>query len=153
HSGQPLPQSLPQPVQLYAGDKPAPAAPDGRPAFRLTCANKTTNFKLRAISFYSSKAASVHSVDPRTDAPYGDVSITLQKKDLGGNWVAATDLEATRTLVDFEPAYAYEVIGGWIDIPTALKEGTTDQWFLSCVGLPDIPQVAVDFVSEVNLEA
>jgi hypothetical protein len=37
-----------------------------------------------------------------------------------------------------------------------LRDGTTNQWFISAVGVPDYPPVffgQVDFVSEVNLEA
>lgn len=133
-----------------------PRADDGRLTIRVTTAKKTKNFKLRAVSFYSSKANSQRSFNPIADADYGDVTLTLKKWDSGtSTWVAATDSDATKTIVDWDPTYAYEIIGGWVDLPSDLKDGTTDAWFLACVGVPDyaVYGLAVDFVSEVNLEA
>jgi hypothetical protein len=135
-----------------------PRAKDGRPTIRTSYANRTTNFKLRPITFYTSTPGSIHNVNPVTDADYGDATMALYKK-VDGAWVAATDpAEATKTVVDIEPHYNFEIIGGFVDIPSALGGGTTDAWYLSAIGVPDYGAGApfygsVDFVPEVNLEA
>lgn len=145
--------SKPQ-AQLYLGDQSVSGTTDGRIEVRVTAAKKTSKFKLRFITFYTSKANSQESGNPITGQPHGDVTLTLQKWS-GTTWVAATDADAERTVVDWDPLYSFEIIGGWADIPTALKDGTTDAWSLSCVAAPDyaIYGLAVDFVSDVNLEA
>lgn len=135
-----------------------PRAADGRMTVVTTTAKRTKSFKLRAVTIYTAKDISgVHSVNPLTDASYGDVTVHLYKPAEGNNagWTAATDVDATMTVIDWDPLYAYEVIGGWVDIPNDLRTSFTNQWYLSCVGLPDYAQygIAVDFVSEVNLEA
>ena len=130
-----------------------PRASDGRLTVRQTTANRTTNFKLRAVSFFTSTSGSVHNVNPITDADYGDVTMVLY--DAAG---APTSVQANavKTVIDFEPTYNYEVIGGFIDLPSALKDGTTNQWFIAAIGVPDYPPAyygQVDFVNEANLEA
>ena len=131
-----------------------PRAADGRITICSTTAKRTKNFKLRSVWFYSSRAGSARSGNPITDAEYGDVSLSLWKK-VNNAWVTATDADATKTVIDWDPTYAYEIIGGWIDLPTALRDGVTDEWFIACVGVPDYAAygLAVDFVSDVNLEA
>jgi hypothetical protein len=127
----------------------------GRLEVCVTYTKRTKDFNLRAISFYTSKAGSVHTVNPVTDADFGDTTLSLWKKT-EGVWVAATDTDAEKTVIDFDPTYSYEVIGGLIDIPNSLRGGTTDQWYVSSIGAPDYtPQYLgqVPFVSEVNIEA
>jgi hypothetical protein len=99
----------------------------------------------------------MHNVDPVTDADYGDVTLTLLKLS-GNDWVAATDGDATKTVIDFEPHYNYENIGGFADLPSDLFGGTTNQWFVSAIGVPAYGAGApfygsVPFINEVNLEA
>jgi hypothetical protein len=130
-----------------------PRASDGRLTVRQSTANRMLNFKLRAISFVTASTTGLHNVSPITDADYGDVAVKLY--DAAGALTTNESL-AVKTVVDFEPTYDYEVIGGFIDLPSSLKDGTTNQWFISAVGVPDYPPVffgQVDFVNEVNLEA
>lgn len=132
-----------------------PRSLDGRPSIRLTATNKTKNFKLRCISFYTATISpGPVSKNPIDCSNYGDVTVTLQKWN-GSEMVSAEPADATKTIIDWDPLYAYEIIGGWVDLPTDLKDGTTNAWWLGCVGLPDYAAygIAVDFVSMVNLEA
>lgn len=161
HSGERLPDSPQLMAFAKADGTPAPAAPDGRPDIRVTTAKRTTNFNLRAMSFTTSKANSIHNINPVTDADWGDFTMALKKWDAtenggAGGWVTATDDDAEKTVLDWEPHYNFEIIGGYLDLPTALKDGTTDQWFLACIGVPDYAPAyggQVPYISEINLEA
>lgn len=133
-----------------------PKAKDGRPATRQTTANRTTNFNLRVFSFYTARSGSVHNVNPVTDTDWGD--IVYKMYDASGSLVTDPTLSgsAVKTIIDWEPHYNYEIIGGYMDIPSVLKDGSTDQWFLSGIGVPDLPAYmygSVPYISEVNLEA
>lgn len=140
-----------------------PRTKDGRVQIKTSTANRTTNFNLRVISFYTAKKDSLHNVNPVTDHDYGDATLIFQKWDPtantnAGGWIAAADdgNDATRTLVDWEPHYNYEIIGGYVDVHPSLLDGTTDAWFLSVIGVPDLPANyggQVSYISEVNLEA
>ena len=131
--------------------------PDGRLDVRITAANKGRIFKLRVISFYTATAApGPRSRNPINCQDYGDVSVTLQKWDAEqGAMVASEPADATKTIIDWDPLYEYEIIGGWLDIPPDLLGGGTDQWYLGCIALPDYAAygMAIDYVSELNLEA
>jgi hypothetical protein len=143
-------------ILALASTKPVQTA-DGRLAIRNTTANRTQNFKLRAVTFYSADhSGSIHNVSPVTGLDYGDISVKVYAAD--GSLLGPTDdmALATKTVLDFEPTYSYEIIGGYADLPDDLKGGTTDQWYLSAIGVPDYPPAffgQIDFISEVNLEA
>jgi hypothetical protein len=136
--------------------EPARSA-DGRQIIRVTTANQAKNFKLRAVWFYSAKLNSAKSDNPLTGSPYGDVELKLW--DSEGDEITAQENEvnAVKTTLDFVPTYTYEVIGGWVKVPPTIIDGTTDEWFISVVALPDYieynPSPSIDFVSRVNLEA
>jgi hypothetical protein len=136
---------------------PAPTAPDGRPIFVGSTAKRTTNFRVRAMSFYSARLADgLHNVNPLTDSDYGDATITL--KDAQGNVVSDPDQLETvvRTVLDWEPHYNYEIISGRIDIPSDLRDGMTDLWYVSAIGVPDYPPEyygSIPFINDVNVEA
>lgn len=133
-----------------------PKAIDGRLSVCTTIAKRTKNFKLRTAYFYTSKAASVVSDSPLTDASYGDMTLSLTKWDTGtSSWISATDIDAERTVVDWDALYPFEILGGWADIPPSLYGGTTDAWHISGVGLPDYAfyGLAIDFVNKTNIEA
>lgn len=146
--------------KLASNTQLEPKAADGRLSVRVTTAKQTKSFKLRTVTFYSAATDKTHSVNPLTDADYGDVTTTLWKwdptaNDGAGGWVTSAAADATKTIIDWDPTYAYEIIGGFLDIPTDLADGTSDAWYLGCVALPDyaIYGLSIDFVSEVNLEA
>lgn len=131
-----------------------PKTIDGRIAIKDSVANRTTNFKLRAFSFYTSTGqSSVHNVSPLTNTDHGDVALTMYSS------VGVVTLDPTQATIehlDFMPNYNYEIIGGFIDIPTSIAGGNTNAWFISAIGVPDLPPInygSIDFVSEVNLEA
>lgn len=127
-----------------------PRAADGRISVRTTVASKGKNFQLRAIRFRTSDPDSVHNVDPITDLDFGDVTYLMFDE----NGLPTDDpAMCVKTCIDLEPEYSYEIIGGWSDPPPSLRESNTGLWFIACVGAPDIPQVAVAFVSEVDAEA
>jgi hypothetical protein len=132
-------------------------AKDGRQTVRDSTANRMTTFKLRAVSFYSSTVGgAVHNMNPVTGLDYGDVTVTLY--DASGNAITdpTSEASAVRTVIEWEPHYDYEIIGGYMDVPSSLRDGTSDAWFLSAIGVPDYPPAyfgSIDYISEVNLEA
>lgn len=136
-----------------------PKSKDGRHAVRYTAANRTKNFKLRVFSFYSGKLLSnalVHNVNPVTDADYNDITVKIYNAQ--GGEITSSLLQSTsvKTVIDWEPTYDFEIIGGYLDTPSSLKDGSSDAWFLSVIGVPDytIDQGgSVDYISETNLEA
>lgn len=142
-------------ILALASTKPLQTA-DGRLAIRNTTANRTQNFKLRAVTFYSADRGNVHNVSPITGSDYGDISVKLYNAD-GAELAPGDDVSlAVKTVLDFDPTYSYEIIGGYVDLPDDLKGGTTDQWYLAAIGVPDYPPAyfgQIDFLSEVNLEA
>jgi hypothetical protein len=109
------------------------------------------------MTIYSARLADgLHNVDPVTDGDYGDAIITL--KDAQGAIITdpAQLGSVVRTALDWEPHYNYEIIGGCIDLPTVLKGGTTDAWYVSAIGVPDYPPAyygSIPFINEVNVEA
>ena len=152
HSGTPIPSGA-QPVRLEG----VPVTADGRITVRDSTANRTTNFKLRAISFYTAElTAGFHNVSPVTGLDYGDVTMSLFQADGTPITTEEDEALAVKTVLDFEPHYNYEIIGGFLDIPSDLKDGTTDAWFIAAIGVPDYPPAyygSIDFISEVNIEA
>jgi len=148
--------SSPMPVMFVATDgQPSPQAADGSPAVRTVIANRCLNFNLRAMSFYTSKMGSLHNVCPISDADIGDMVMTLYKK-VDELWVLATDSDATKTVIEWEAHYNFEIIGGRLDVPPDVRGGTTDAWFVSVIGVPDYPTQlggSIRYLTEVNLEA
>jgi len=150
-------------ADFEAAYKTQPLAPkeartkDGRLVVRDSTANRTTNFKLRAVSFYTAELTEgFHNVNPVTGADYGDVTMRLFKADGSEITTEEDEILAVKTILDFEPHYNYEIIGGFLDIPSDLKDGVTDAWYISAVGVPDYPPEyfgQIDFISEVNIEA
>jgi hypothetical protein len=128
-----------------------PKAADGRPDVRMTAASKARNFNLRIFSF----ATGIPSSLVNKDSNFNNLSdITLTCYDGSGN--PTTDpTVAVKTVADLEPTFNYEVIGGWIDTPSSILGGVTGEWWISCVGIPDIPFAyggSVNFVYPANLE-
>jgi hypothetical protein len=61
---------------------------------------------------------------------------------------------AVKTFVDYEPAFDYEALGGWIDIAPNVVGSTPGQHILAVTGVPDIPFAyggSVPFVYPVDL--
>lgn len=129
-----------------------PHAADNRPAVRMTTANKTKNFNLKVFSFCPGNTSSLANKSA-TLTDLTDVTMTCY--DSGGN--TTTDpTQAVKTVLDYEPPFNYEVIGGWIDVPSSIAGGSTDNWWISCIGVPDIPSSlggSIPFVYGTNLES
>jgi len=143
----------PEDAQLHAYDASLPPKElDGRLNFRPAVASYGHLFHLRSFSFYTADPTKL-SNRKWDNSDWGDVSYVML--DVGGG-VTADPALAAMTIVDFEAQYAHEVIGGWVDIPPDLHAGTTDEWWLSVVGAPDVPEQyggSIEFVNKTNLEA
>lgn len=108
--------------------------------------------RLRPITFYTADSTKTHNVDPN-GVDWND--ITYKMYDNGG--VITTDPTlCVRTQIDFEPILDfYGLRGGWVELSGDLAGGTTDLWYLSAIGVPDIPAGSggsIPFISEINLE-
>lgn len=127
-----------------------PRAPDGRPAVRMTTANRTKNFNLKTMSFVPGDSASAKSLDI-TFANTGDVTLICYTSS---GTVTTDPTQAVKTVLDWEPTYNYEIIGGWIDIPPGIVGTTPGVWYVCAIGLPDIPSAyggSVGFVAPTDL--
>jgi hypothetical protein len=149
HSGEPLPATA-QPVAI---DGVTPTA-DGRLTTRGTVA-QVGKHRMRCVTFYTADPSKLDNTKPDGVTDYGDM--TLKCYDVNGAEITAAPYTAVvKTVLDFEPLHNYEIIGGEVSVPPTLKDGTSDAWFASCVGVPDVPAElggSVDFVNNVNLEA
>jgi len=124
---------------------------DGRIVVRTTTANKAKNANLRIFSFVAGDPSTLINQDSNYNALH---DITMTCYDVNG--VSTTDpTQSVKSVIDLEPHYNFEVIGGWIDTPASLVGGTSGKWWISCVGVPDIPAAyggSVNFVYPANLE-
>jgi hypothetical protein len=146
HDGVPLPTEA-LPVSLPG----ISLTHDGRINIRNTTANLTKNFYLRVFSWKTS-TGNVNLTNLSPDGtPMGDVTITMFDAD--GN-VVTDGATCVKCYVDLEPAYNYDVIGGWMDIPDSIRNATPGTWFIGAVGVPDIPRQyggSVPFIGQVDL--
>jgi hypothetical protein len=130
-----------------------PLDDEGRITIRNTTARNGT-FHLRCFTFYTSDPTKLFNRKP-DGSSYGDVNVKCY--DAGGAEITSAPYSnAVRTVVDFEPTYTYEIIGGNLYLPADLKSGTTDQWFGSAIGVPDVPANmggSIDYVCGINIEA
>jgi len=140
HTGEPIPHNS--------------ETADGRSVVRQTIVNTAVAFRPRSISFKTADPSTLHNCKP-DGTDYDDV--TCKCYDANGDEITqAPYTGAVKTVIDFEPEYYYEMIGGGVDIPTTITGGTTNQWYGSCIGVPDIPAESggsIDLINEVNLEA
>lgn len=148
HSGEPLPVSA-APVTIQG----AKLTNDGRLTIRHTIA-LTGEHHVWCFSFYTSDPSKLFNT--KCDGTPLD-GAHMHLFDANGDEITEAPYDgAVMTVVDFEPAFDYEIIGGLIYAPTDLKDGTTDQWFAGCIGLPEVPQEyggQFMFVNSLNLEA
>jgi hypothetical protein len=129
-------------------------AADGRMVSVHSIVKYTKNFSLRAFSFQTSTPSSMHNCSPT--AAMGDV--TMKCYDGSGTDVTSSPSTAVKTVLDLEPSFLYEVIGGWVDIPdasrTAIATDGPQTWYMSAIGVPDVPGAyggSIPFVHEVDL--
>jgi hypothetical protein len=145
HSGEALVQP-PSPVSLPG----LMTATDGRLVVRNTTANQTKTFNLKCFNFKPGDSSSVENLDSDFNG-IGDITATCYKAD---GTVTADPTLAVKTVLDWEPSNSYDIIGGWIDIPGTVTGGTPGEWYITIIGVPDVPAVyggSVVFVSPVDL--
>lgn len=130
-----------------------PKTKDGREINKPSTANRCTNFNQRPLTFYTAKPGSLHNVNPVTNADWADATLVLYNAD---GSVSSDGAAAVKTVVDWEPHYNFEIIAGKLDIPLAVRDGTTDLWWFGAIGVPDYPPMyygQIPYIGEVNLEA
>ena len=139
-------------TELYSGQNKLPVSDDGRMTVRTAISRPGWYARIRSFYFITSTPSSLHNKSP-AGTDYGDVTY----KCFDGSNVDVTDAPSTAvvTQIDFEANWNEDLIGGWMAIDPTLDGGTTDEWWVSCVGAPDIPAEAggsIDFLAETNLE-
>lgn len=130
HVNTPLEENEAKPVYLDS-----PNDIDSAPIVRVKAASAGWTYHLRGIEFETSLLSSVYDKDHLLQ----DLShTTLTFKDVNGDTLTVQgdlDTDCTQTILDFEPPWDYEIIGGTVKTQ---DEVTTDTriWV---VGVPDIP--------------
>lgn len=130
-----------------------PRTADGRVDVHHTVVTRLQNLNIRVFSFYTADSGSLHNIDSFSGNDIGDVAYTLY--DANGDVTEVTG-SAVKTVVDFEPHYDYEIVGGFADLPRSLRDGVTDEWYIAGIGVPDLPPEmygSISYISEVNIEA
>ena len=103
---------------------------------KVKMAPKGWTYQLRNIGLKTSTLTSLENSD-QTGADLGGVTIKFyDDQDAEITDQPTLDTDCVKTIVDIEPAYTYEVIGGWLSI----HEKITDSIAIHVVGAPDIPE-------------
>lgn len=125
---------------------------DGRQEIRVTPALNGARLRQKVFRFTTADLDSLHNAGP--DGDLSDVTLKLWHL-VNDVWTeTTTEAEATLTTCDYEPTFNYEISGGTLMCPTALRGSTINQWFAMFVGVPDIPSAYggnIDFVNEIDL--
>lgn len=128
----------------------SPKSPDGRLVIRNTFANAAQHYKVKSFSFNPGDPTSTQSLN-LDFSNSNDITITCY--DVNG--IITTNItDAIKTQVDWEPKYNYEIIGGWLDIPSSIINSTPKQWFACAIGVPDIPSTNggnISFIDPIDL--
>lgn len=133
---------------LLDNDLP-PRDSDGSPIQRVKVTNTGWSYQLHGMEFVTSDLSSVFSKNHNGDS-YGFAALRLY--NAGGEEITepASEGTATKTVVDWEPTFDYEVIGGMLKFLT-IPASDAHLWV---VGVPDIPEGyggSKLFVSSVNI--
>jgi hypothetical protein len=123
---------------------------DGASLIRPKAAKAGWTYHLLPIEFTTSKLSSLYAKKPNGDNRSG---ITYQIFNSDGDEISGSQYESTavKTVVNFEPTYDYEVIGGHIQQHT---KPTTDVR-LYVVAVPDVSEAyggSKEMVGGVNLK-
>ena len=117
-----------------------PRDSDNAKMFRIKQAKKGATYEARFIQFETSVLNSL--VNLQADgSDWGDCTLKFYKDDSGTMVEITTqgelDTDCICTVLDFEPPYDYELIGG-----QAFSKGTpSEDYLMHCVGVPDVPAV------------
>jgi len=126
---------------------------DGRSVIRVSTAVPGRRFRLRAFYFKSSDPSSLVNKAALDDADLGD--ITMKCYDADDVELDEDYSTAVKTVITFQEPHDIEVIGGQMMIDPTLINGTTDEWWISVVGAPDVPAIyggQVGYITKTNLE-
>jgi len=149
HSGESLAQP-PQAVTLSGVKQEL----DGRISVRTTAVITAKNFQLKVFSFVPGDPSSLHDKKVSGTSMVNANTVTMTCYD-GSDTVTTDPASAVKTVLDYEPSWDYEVISGKLVTPEVIRTGTTEQWFVAVIAVPDIPAIyggSIQFVTPVNLE-
>lgn len=113
---------------------------DLAPMSRLKQATAGYTFQARAIEFETAVDGSLVNQNPTDGTDWGDATLKFYK-DVSGTWTECTDTtdrdnNCERTVLDWEPNYDMDLIGGFLDFET---KPTVDV-LISCIGVPDLTE-------------
>lgn len=108
---------------------------DNASLIRNKMAPKGWNYHVRGMEFETSKLNSLEN----NDATGTDMGGVTQKfydvNDVELTTQGSIDTDCVKSQVDYEPIYDYEILGGWLSMPTT----TTENIRIYAIGAPDIP--------------
>lgn len=112
-----------------------PVDSDGNRIVRIKQTVSGWSFQFKSFEFTTCTLSNVVSKD-YLNADANDVTIKIY--NAGGTEItdqATANTDCTKTVVDFEPLYDYEIIGGMLSVITS----PTSDIFLHIVAVPDLP--------------
>lgn len=128
-----------------------PKDSDGSPLQRIKITTSGWAFQLHGVEFTTSNLSSIYS--KKSDG--SDIGFTTIKCYDEDNNLLTTqedcDTLAIKTIVDWEPTYDYEIVGGFFKI-NAIPSEDVRLWV---IGVPDVPIAyggSKEFVSNINLK-
>ena len=128
-----------------------PKDSDGSPLYRSKITTTGWSYQSHGLEFTTGQLDSIYS--KKSDGTAYNFS-TIKCYDINGTELTTQgqcDLAATKTVIDWEPTYDYELIGGLIK----MTYQPTSDMRLWVVGVPDVPiQYGgnKEFVSNLNLK-
>lgn len=102
---------------------------------RITTCQQGRKLSSRYISFKTALPGSLDNTD-ENGLDFGDVVYSMRD---ASNVVTTDPTLAVKTIIDFNPAFDYEVSGGAIYIPETLAGNDDEAWEIHAIGAPDIP--------------
>lgn len=114
----------------------SPRTTDGRNTVRTSVSAVAIRPSIRAFSLVPGTTTFINYLYSGQAA--GDATVTLY--DVNSVATVLTSA-AVKTVVDFEPQYNQEILGGWIDVPTmpnAMLLAGAGKYYFSVTALPDV---------------
>ena len=109
---------------------------EGSALNKIKMAPKGWTYQLRSIGVKTSTINSLSNNDHNGNDLGG---CTLKFYKANGDEITdqgVADTDCVKTVLDIEPAYTYEVIGGWLSV----QNNVTDNIKIYVIGAPDIPE-------------
>lgn len=109
------------------------------------------SFHMNGVQFVTSTLDSVYNKDDKGN-DLGFATMTLyDDQDVEITNQATADTSCVKTVIDWEPSFDYEIIGGSIK----MAQQTTEDVYMYCIGVPDIPAQlggSKEFICCVNMK-